>query len=257
MTEIKVSGAERATGQSLDEDVLQDEAEWRDALSKVDVPRDIDLGGPWSPAVVLRIGKSAVRIGIEDVADDEDGHWIPNRDVTWARITQADGTLGKQAKAASDILKLGDVVLVRKLLKEDGSFDRWSLRQTSEVQGAFMAMDVNSGRVLAMQGGFSYETTVFNRSTQADRQPGSSFKPFVYAAALDSGYSPATIIVDAPIEIDTPGWVVASPKCFKKVLWPNTFAYGYRAISQPHDHSTGARGRHGCDRRVCRALWCL
>lgn len=219
-------GQWRGTGQSLDEDVLQDEAEWRDALSKVDVPRDIDLGGPWSPAVVLRIGKSAVRIGIEDVADDEDGHWIPNRDVTWARITQADGTLGKQAKAASDILKLGDVVLVRKLLKEDGSFDRWSLRQTSEVQGAFMAMDVNSGRVLAMQGGFSYETTVFNRSTQADRQPGSSFKPFVYAAALDSGYSPATIIVDAPIEIDTPDGLWRPRNASKKFYGPTPLRTG-------------------------------
>ncbi|NNK78864.1 MAG: penicillin-binding protein, partial [Litoreibacter sp.] len=63
---------------------------------------------------------------------------------------------------------------------------------------------VNTGRVLAMQGGFSYQHSVFNRATQATRQPGSSFKPFVYAAALDSGFSPATIVVDAPIEIDTP-----------------------------------------------------
>jgi penicillin-binding protein 1A len=71
------------------------------------------------------------------------------------------------------------------------------------VQGAFMAMDVHSGRVIAMQGGFSYQDSVFNRATQATRQPGSSFKPFVYAAALDSGFTPATIIVDAPIEVDT------------------------------------------------------
>jgi penicillin-binding protein 1A len=67
-----------------------------------------------------------------------------------------------------------------------------------------MAMDVNTGRVLAMQGGFSYQASDFNRATQARRQPGSAFKPFVYAAALDSGYTPATIVVDAPIEIDTP-----------------------------------------------------
>ena len=67
-----------------------------------------------------------------------------------------------------------------------------------------MAMDTNSGRVLAMQGGFSYQHSVFNRATQATRQPGSSFKPFVYASALDSGYSPSTIVIDAPIEIATP-----------------------------------------------------
>jgi penicillin-binding protein 1A len=67
-----------------------------------------------------------------------------------------------------------------------------------------MAMDVNTGRVLAMQGGFSYQHSAFNRATQATRQPGSSFKPFVYAAALDSGYTPNTIVIDAPIEVATP-----------------------------------------------------
>ena len=96
------------------------------------------------------------------------------------------------------------MVLVRKLLADDGSFLRWTLRQVPDVQGAFMAMDVNTGRVLAIQGGFSYQASVFNRATQARRQPGSAFMPFVYAAALDSGYTPATIVVDAPIEIDTP-----------------------------------------------------
>jgi penicillin-binding protein 1A len=85
-----------------------------------------------------------------------------------------------------------------------GAFKGWSLRQVPEVQGAFMAMDVNSGRVISIQGGFSYQHSVFNRATQAQRQPGSSFKPFVYASALDSGYTPATLVIDAPIEIDTP-----------------------------------------------------
>ena len=65
-------------------------------------------------------------------------------------------------------------------------------------------MDVDTGLVIAMQGGFSYQHSVFNRATQALRQPGSAFKPFVYAAALDSGYTPATIVVDAPIELNTP-----------------------------------------------------
>ena len=67
-----------------------------------------------------------------------------------------------------------------------------------------MAMDVNTGRVLAMQGGFDYDHSVFNRATQADRQPGSSFTPFVYASALDSKYTPATVVIDAPIEFNTP-----------------------------------------------------
>ena len=98
---------------------------------------------------------------------------------------------------------VGDVILVRAITGSDGAFERWSYRQIPEVQGGFMAMDTQTGRVLAMQGGFSYQSSVFNRATQAKRQPGSSFKPFVYAAALDNGYSPATIVVDAPIEIAT------------------------------------------------------
>lgn len=197
-------GIWRGTGLALPENVLSDEESWREALRAASVPRDIELNGKWYPAVVLGFDKTSARIGIEGVENDEGGHWISNQDVIWAGKASESGSAGPKAKIARDLLSLGDVVLVRRLLHEDGSFHRWSLRQTSDVQGAFMAMDVNSGRVLAMQGGFSYSESVFNRATQADRQPGSSFKPFVYAAALDSGYSPATIIVDAPIEIDTP-----------------------------------------------------
>ena len=102
----------------------------------------------------------------------------------------------------ADLWKVGDVIFV-KAVEKDGAFDHWSYRQIPAIQGGFMAMDTQTGRVLAMQGGFSYQSSVFNRATQALRQPGSSFKPFVYAAALDSGYSPATIVLDAPIEVAT------------------------------------------------------
>ena len=74
---------------------------------------------------------------------------------------------------------------------------RWSLRQVPEVQGAFLAMDVRTGRVLAMQGGFSFQASPYNRATQARRQPGSAIKPVVYAAALDHGYTPVTLVLDA------------------------------------------------------------
>ena len=197
-------GVWRGTGKTISTDLLNDEAAWREALRDVEVPRDIDLDGKWHPAVVLFVGNRDARIGIEGVPDDADGHFINPVDVTWARKQLEDDELGPQAKVAGDLLREGEVVLVREVKDEDGNFERWSLRQVSEVQGGFMAMDVNNGRVLAMQGGFSYEQSVFNRATQARRQPGSSFKPFVYAAALDSGYSPATIVIDAPIEIDTP-----------------------------------------------------
>ena len=219
-------GIWRGTGASLPKSVLDNEKAWRKALKEIPIPRDIDLGGQWYPAVVLFLGKTAARLGIEGVLEDEDGHWIAKADVSWAGKAMPNGKVGPKAKAAKDLLKVGDVVLVRRLLNEDGSFLRWSLRQISEVQGAFMAMDVNSGRILAMQGGFAYSSSVFNRATQADRQPGSSFKPFVYAAALDIGYSPATIIVDAPIEMDTPEGLWIPKNSSKKFYGPTPLRTG-------------------------------
>jgi penicillin-binding protein 1A len=197
-------GRWNGTGLTIAAENLTTEDGWRAALSALEVPRDIILPTQWHPAVVLEIGSKDARIGIEGVENDADGHWIEARDVQWARRVRRDGTAAGKAKVAGDLLEVGEVVLVRAVTGDGGTFVRWSLRQVPEIQGGFVAMDVNSGRVLAMQGGFSYQHSVFNRATQAMRQPGSSFKPFVYAAALDSGYSPATIIVDAPIEIDTP-----------------------------------------------------
>lgn len=199
------TGIWRGTALKIPQDQLSDEAIWREALANLKIARDIDLDGVWSPAVVLSVGNNDARIGIEGVEEDADGHFIPAKDVQWARKRRADGTTSAKAKVAGDLVEVGDVVLVRRMVKDDdGSFVRWTLRQVPEVQGGFVAMDVNTGRVISMQGGFSYQHSVFNRATQALRQPGSSFKPFVYASALDSGYSPATIVIDAPIEINTP-----------------------------------------------------
>lgn len=187
----RARGVWRKTELAVPADRLSHEEGWRAALAEVEIPRDIK---GWHAAVVLAEGDSSVRIGIEGVPEDEDGHFIPREDVRWI----------SGANDPGDILDVGDVVHVRAMTKdEDGSFLRWTLRQVPEVQGAFMAMDVNTGRVIGMQGGFSYQHSVFNRATQATRQPGSAFKPFVYAAALDSGFTPATIIIDAPIEVDT------------------------------------------------------
>ena len=216
-------GIWRGTGKTLPSGVLGAEADWRAALAEVEVPRDV---AAWFPAVVLEVGESSARVGIEGVAEDEDGHFIPPEDVTWARKRLADGGLGRKAKVAGDLVAVGDVVLVRAVTKEDGTFAHWSLRQVPEVQGAFMAMDVNTGRVIAMQGGFSYQDSVFNRTTQATRQPGSSFKPFVYAAALDSGFTPATIVVDAPIEIDTPQGLWTPKNASNKFYGPTPLRTG-------------------------------
>ena len=160
--------------------------------------RDVEK---WFPAVVLEVGDTSARVGVEGWSDGTDGHWITPDDLKWIR----------GANIAGDILSVGDVVHVR---HEGGtpSDPVFSLRQVPGVQGGFMAMDVNTGRVLAMQGGFSYQVSNFNRATQGRRQPGSSFKPFVYAAALDSGFTPATIVIDAPIEVSLPGGEVWRPR---------------------------------------------
>nr|WP_253284692.1 MULTISPECIES: PBP1A family penicillin-binding protein [unclassified Ruegeria] len=177
-------GRWRGTGEVIPEETLADEAQWREALSIMEIPRDVVLPTRWYPAVVLNVADQQLTVGIENGPADG---IVPRSDIKWM-----------QGDFAANF-KRGDVILV--MAGEEG---QWSARQVPEVQGGFVAMDVNSGRVLAMQGGFSYQDTVFNRATQAQRQPGSSFKPFVYAAALDSGYSPATIVVDAPIEVNTP-----------------------------------------------------
>jgi penicillin-binding protein 1A len=218
-------GVWRGTGKVLPAEVLGSEADWRAALSDVkDLPRDV---AGWHAAVVLDVGDNSARIGIEGVAEDEDGHFIPADDVTWARKKLAEGGLGPKANTPGDLVSVGDVVMVREMTSdEDGSFIRWTLRQVPEVQGAFMAMDVFSGRVLAMQGGFSYQDSVFNRTTQATRQPGSSFKPFVYAAALDSGFTPATIVIDAPIEVDTPQGLWTPKNASNKFYGPTPLRTG-------------------------------
>ncbi|MCF6443649.1 penicillin-binding protein 1A [Nereida sp. MMG025] len=198
-------GRWRPTGLTLPADVLGDEDAWRAALAEVNIARDIHLENKWHPAVVLSVEGNSARVGIEGVPEGEDGHFVPAKDVQWARRVNEDGSLGPRATRPADLLRVGEVIHIRKMTADaDGSFIRWTIRQVPEVQGGFMAMDVNTGRVLAMQGGFSYQHSVFNRATQAKRQPGSAFKPFVYAAALDSGYTPATVVVDAPIEINTP-----------------------------------------------------
>ena len=188
------AGRWRGTGKTIAVEALGSEEARRAALREVDVARDVTLESKWYPAVILGVSENELQVGIEDVAVTEaEPQVIPRADIDWMR---------------GDFIEnfdVGDVVHVRRMNTDsDGSFIRWTLRQVPEVQGGFMAMDVNTGRVIAMQGGFSYQASVFNRATQAKRQPGSSFKPFVYASALDSGYSPATIVVDAPIEINTP-----------------------------------------------------
>jgi len=148
---------------------------------------------------------------------------VPLDLVGWARRF-VDGTkLGPEIKTAADVFQTGDVVYVA----PSKSPDRWHLVQMPDVEGALVAMDPHTGRVLAMVGGFSYGKSQFNRAIQAMRQPGSSFKPIVYAAALDNGYTPASVILDAPIEFKLPSGEVWKPKNYQdKFFGPSTLRRG-------------------------------
>ena len=133
---------------------------------------------------------------------------------------------GRVPAKVSQVLEAGDVVYVEPLDKDANT---WRLRQVPEISGAIVAMDPATGRVLAMVGGFSFDQSQFNRATQALRQPGSSFKPFVYAAALDNGYTPSTVVMDAPIEIDQgPGMPPWRPENYStgKFYGPSTLRFG-------------------------------
>ncbi|MFP4560533.1 MAG: penicillin-binding protein 1A [Thiohalorhabdus sp.] len=119
---------------------------------------------------------------------------IPWDGMRWARPYKAPNEVGPEPETASDVLSPGDVIRVEK--RPDGP---WLLSQVPQVQGAFVAMDPPSGQIRAMIGGFDEWRSQYNRATQARRQPGSSFKPFLYAAGLSKGMTPATLINDAPI----------------------------------------------------------
>jgi penicillin-binding protein 1A len=166
--------------------------DWGKVLGEVPGLADVP---EWRLAVVLGASENEASIGLQPTrepsgalsAERETGT-IPLEQMKWA----------KRGARVSATLHPGDVVYVQQVADQAGV---WKLRQLPEIQGAMVAMDPYTGRVLAMVGGFSYAESEFNRATQAWRQPGSSFKPFVYAAALDNGYTPSSVVLDAPVEI--------------------------------------------------------
>ena len=123
----------------------------------------------------------------------------PVRPAEMGQVADRPEDAARRSRAPATCSSVGDVIYVE---KADGGPDEYTLRQVPEVEGSIVVMDPHTGRVLAMVGGFSYDLSEFNRATQAERQPGSSFKPFVYSAALDNGYTPSSVVMDAPLSID-------------------------------------------------------
>lgn len=168
----------------------------------VDVPE-------WKLAVVLATSKTEATIGIQPkqqvsgkLGRERRVGTITLDEMKWALKVRDEEGQTRTVKGVDEVLKAGDVVFVEALGDGTENTAQFRLRQKPEVSGALVAMDPHTGRVLAMAGGFSFADSQFNRATQAYRQPGSSFKPFVYAAALDNGYTPSSVVLDAPIKIN-------------------------------------------------------
>jgi len=186
--------------------------DWEAQVAALELPRDL---APWRPAVVERVNDGAGTVEI-NLADDNPGPGvIPLSEMSWAREQASNGIdIGAPIERPSQVLHVGDVIWVEPVVIEaetteaEGgeeapapvTYDEptFGLRQVPAVNGGIMAMDPHTGRILAMVGGFSFDASEFNRSVQAWRQPGSSFKPYVYAAALEAGHTPSDLILDAP-----------------------------------------------------------
>ena len=206
---------------------LETAGDWGSRLGEVRALSDI----PWRLAVVLDVTDQGARVGLQPPRDrsgalaaEREIGVIPIEGVKW--VKQADGRdKGKTVVRVNQVLNPGDVIYVETLENRPG---QWRLKQAPEVEGGIIVMDPWTGRVQALVGGFSYDESQFNRATQAFRQPGSSFKPFVYAAALDNGYTPSSVVLDAPIEIDQgPGLGVWKPENYARQFYgPQTLRFG-------------------------------
>ena len=192
--------------------------DWGQRLSQIDVATDI---APWRLGVVIEVTRQNVLVGLrphspqagQQLTKEREAVRVAFEEMRWAgRFIATDKEKGRGPGQPSDLLNVGDVIWVspKDAEKPDGP---WSLMQVPEVGGGLLAMDPHTGRILAVSGGFSFEISQFDRALQAKRQPGSSYKPLVYAAAIDNGYKPTSIVLDEPVDIESkPGqkWEVSN-----------------------------------------------
>lgn len=195
------------------------DGDYMTALEKTVLP--VGAEKSWQKAVVTMVNKAQAEI---KTVDGQSGV-IPLSVLSWAGKTLPDQGISKSPKSAPEVLKAGDVIWVEKIEQEKIKKQKlpehaYNLRQVPNVDGGLIAVDPHTGRVLAMVGGYSYKRSQFNRATQARRQTGSSFKPFVYLCALENGYSPTDLILDAPFVLDQgaglPKW---KPENFTKKFY--------------------------------------
>lgn len=163
--------------------------------STQDIPLSANYVGDTQVAKVTGISRKFASAVLADYSKIN----IPWRNIAWARKFKSRYSVGKELDSISDVLAVDDLIRVRKL--DDNT---WALSQIPEVEGAMIAMNSETGEILALSGGFDYFHNKYNRVTQSKRQPGSGFKPIIYTTALEHGFTPASIVNDAPVVVEDP-----------------------------------------------------
>jgi penicillin-binding protein 1A len=186
---------------------IADMTAWEDELARIAQRRPL-FGPPgWQLAVVSKVEPLVVQlVGLPE----DDGGTLPFAEMTWAAPNLPEQRVGAPPRSPRDVVAVGDVIVVEKVASATNGGKpyppkTYALRQVPNVEGGVVVMDAQTGRVLALSGGWSYGRSQFNRAVQAARQPGSSFKPFVYLAGMDAGFSPASVVADEPFSYD-PGY---------------------------------------------------
>ena len=193
---------------------------WAAALAKAPVP--LGFQPAWRLALVLSLDAKGAHIGLSDGSEGD----IALAQLRWARPTRRDQTLGPPVRKPADVLAAGDLIAVE--LLDAGPAHAFTLEQIPNVEGGMVVMDPHTGRVLALVGGWSHDLSQFDRAIQAQRQTGSAFKPIVYTAALDHGFTPSSLVLDAPIAINQgPGLPIWRPSNYERnFLGPATLRVG-------------------------------
>ena len=174
---------------------IQIDENYKQNLAKASLPKGAEP--TWKKAVVIKTTKEKAEIETEQGTEGV----ILLSSLGWARHAEKGQNMGPVPTSVEQVLQKGDVIYVEE--KENtGKKNEYELRQIPRVEGGMAVMDPHTGKVLALVGGFSFAKSQFNRATQAYRQTGSTFKPFVYLTALELGYSPTDLILDAPFVLD-------------------------------------------------------
>ncbi len=196
--------------------------DWQESFQKRSIPPY--LPDDWRVAVVTDVTSKEATVYLTNGTSGK----ILLTTLSWARKSLGNSKIAAAGvKQVSDVLKKGDVIYVSPKESKQSATPLYLLQQLPEAEGALVALDPHTGRVLAMVGGFSFYRNQFNRVMQAMRQPGSSFKPFIYLAALDSGYTPSSLILDAPIVMRLPDGSVWKPKNYSRIFYgPTTLRVG-------------------------------